>query len=132
MPEKSGSMQRNWRALAPDVILAHGASTLGPMLQATRTVPIVFVNVSDPVGAGLVDSLARPGGNATGFMSYEFSIGSKWLDLLKEIAPGTTRVGVLRDPGEGAAASLFAANPDRRIFPPRRGQSRQCAQRWRH
>ena len=74
-------------ALAPDVILASGASTLGPLLQATRTVPIVFPFVIDPVGAGFVDSLARPGGNATGFMSFEYSLGGKWLELLKEIAP---------------------------------------------
>src|ERR1700682_4362653 len=79
-------------ALAPDVILAHGASTVGPLLQATRTVPIVFPVVGDPVGAGFVDSLARPGGNATGFMTAEFSIGGKYLELLKEIASSVTRV----------------------------------------
>ncbi len=84
-------------ALAPDVILASGASTVGPMLQATRTVPIVFPNVVDPVGAGFVESLARPGGNATGFLSFEYSLSGKWLELLKQIAPGTTRVAVLRD-----------------------------------
>ena len=85
-------------ALAPDVILAHAATTVGPLLQATRTVPIVFRVVADPVGAGFVDSLARPGGNATGFMNFEYSISGKWLELLKEIAPGVTRVAVLRDP----------------------------------
>ena len=84
-------------ALAPDVILAHGASTVGPLLQATHTVPIVFPVVSDPVGAGYVDSLARPGGNATGFMSFEYSMGGKWLELLKQFAPGVMRVAVLRD-----------------------------------
>jgi putative tryptophan/tyrosine transport system substrate-binding protein len=84
-------------ALAPDVILATGTSTVGPLLQATRTVPIVFPAIGDPVGAGFVDSLARPGGNATGFMSYEYSLSGKWLELLKEIAPGVTRVAVLRD-----------------------------------
>ena len=73
-------------ALAPDVILAHGSSTVGPMLQATRTVPIVFPVVADPVGAGFVDSLARPGGNATGFMIYEYSMSGKWLELLQQIA----------------------------------------------
>src|SRR5712671_2254284 len=73
-------------ALAPDVILAHGTSTVGPLLQATRTVPIVFPLAVDPVGAGFVDSLARPGGNATGFMTFEYSISGKWLELLKEIA----------------------------------------------
>ena len=84
-------------ALAPDVILAPGASALGPLLQATRTVPIVFPFVIDPVGAGFVDSLARPGGNATGFMPFEYSLGGKWLELLKEIAPRVTRAAVLRD-----------------------------------
>ncbi len=83
-------------ALAPDVILAPAATTVGPLLQATRTVPIVFPVVVDPVGAGFVDSLARPGGNATGFMNFEYSIGGKWLELLKQIAPGVTRVAVLR------------------------------------
>ena len=96
-------------ALAPDVILAGGTTPAGPLLQATRTVPIVFTLGVDPVGAGLVDSLARPGGNATGFMSYEFSIGGKWLELLKEIAPGVTRVAVLRDATQAFAMSLFAA-----------------------
>jgi putative tryptophan/tyrosine transport system substrate-binding protein len=84
-------------ALGPDVILATGTSTVGPLLQATRTVPIVFPAIGDPVGAGFVDSLARPGGNATGFMSYEYSLSGKWLELLKQIAPGVTRVAVLRD-----------------------------------
>ena len=84
-------------ALAPDVILAHGGSTVGPLLQATRTVPIVFPVVGDPVGAGLVDSLARPGGNATGFMIFEYSLAGKWLELLKQIAPGVMRAAVLRD-----------------------------------
>ena len=80
-------------ALAPDVILAHGASTVGPLLQATRTVPIVFPIATDPVAAGFVESLAQPGGNATGFMSTEYSIGGKWLELLKQTAPGVTRAG---------------------------------------
>jgi putative tryptophan/tyrosine transport system substrate-binding protein len=92
-------------ALAPDVILASGTSTVGPLLQATSTVPIVFSNIGDPVGGGFVDSLARPGGNATGFMSYEYTLSGKWLELLKEIAPGVTRVAVLRD----AAVSIGPA-----------------------
>jgi len=96
-------------ALVPDVIVAFGASTVGPLLQATRTVPIVFPVVADPVGAGIVDSLARPGGNATGFMTYEFSIGAKWLELLKQISPGVRRAAVLRDPTQGSGTSQFAA-----------------------
>ena len=84
-------------ALAPDVILASGTANVGPLLQATRTVPIVFSNAGDPVGGGFVDSLARPGGNATGFMSYEYTLSGKWLELLKEIAPGVTRAAVIRD-----------------------------------
>ncbi len=85
-------------ALSPDVILAHGAPTLGPLLQVTRTVPIVFPVASDPVAAGFVESLARPGGNATGFMDWEYGMAVKWPELLKQIAPSVTRVAVLRDP----------------------------------
>ncbi|TMJ79987.1 MAG: ABC transporter substrate-binding protein, partial [Alphaproteobacteria bacterium] len=96
-------------ALAPDVILAGGASSVGPLLQATRTVPIVFAIAADPVGAGHVDSLARPGGNATGFTIFEFSIGGKWLELLQQVAPGVTRVAVLRDATQATAMSVFAA-----------------------
>ena len=96
-------------ALAPDVILATGNSTVPPLLQATRTVPIVFPVVNDPVGAGYVDSLTRPGGNATGFMLYEYSMGGKWLELLKEIAPGMTRVAVLRDPANPSQSAQFGA-----------------------
>ena len=96
-------------ALAPDVILAHGASCVAPLLQATRTVPIVFPIAGDPVGAGFVDSLARPGGNATGFMSTEYSMGGKWLELLKETAPDVTRVAVLRDTSQSSGTSLFAS-----------------------
>ena len=96
-------------ALSPDVVLAHGASTIAALLQATRTVPVVFPIVADPVGSGFVESLSRPGGNATGFMTAEFSIGSKWLELLKEIAPRITRVGVLRDPTQGSGTAQFAA-----------------------
>jgi putative ABC transport system substrate-binding protein len=84
-------------ALAPNVILAYGASTVGALLLATRTVPIVFPGVVDPVGAGFVDSLARPGGNATGFLQWEYGLSGKWLEVLKQIAPGVTRVAVLRD-----------------------------------
>jgi len=96
-------------ALAPDVILAHGASCVGPLLQVTRTVPIVFPIAGDPVGAGFADSLARPGGNATGFMSTEYSMGGKWLELLKETAPGVTRAAVLRDTSQSSGTSLLAS-----------------------
>jgi ABC-type uncharacterized transport system substrate-binding protein len=96
-------------ALAPDVILATGSATLGPLLQATRAVPIVFVHVPDPVGAGFVDSLARPGGNATGFTLFEYSISGKWLELLKEIAPGVTRAAVIRDPAIASGIGQWGA-----------------------
>jgi putative ABC transport system substrate-binding protein len=96
-------------ALTPDVILTGGTSTTGPMLQATRTVPIVFATVVDPVGAGLVDSLARPGGNATGFLVFEYSLGGKWLELLKQIAPNVTRVAVLRDAAIPSGTGQFGA-----------------------
>src|SRR5207247_9869 len=94
-------------ALAPDVILAHGASTVGPLLLATRTVPIVFPVVGDPVGAGFVGSLAGPGGNATGFMTFEYSMGGKWLELLKQIAPGMTRAAVIRDAANPTGIGQF-------------------------
>jgi len=93
--------------LAPDVILAHGASTVGPLLQLTRTIPIVFPAVFDPVGAGVVDNLARPGGNITGFMSTEYSMGGKWLELLKQIAPSVTRVAVFRDVATPTGTAMF-------------------------
>src|SRR5262245_25959495 len=96
-------------ALAPDVILAAGAAAVGPMLQAARNVPVVFVIVPDPVGAGFVESLSRPGGNATGFINFEYSIGAKWLELLKQIAPGLTRAAVLRDPFITAGTGQFGA-----------------------
>jgi putative ABC transport system substrate-binding protein len=94
-------------AVRPDAILAAGASTMGPLLKATRTVPIVFAAVADPVGAGFVESLARPGGNATGFMAFEYSISGKWLELLKQIAPGMARVAVLRDPNNFTGLAQF-------------------------
>jgi putative ABC transport system substrate-binding protein len=101
--------------LAPDVILAAGSQSVGPLLQATRTVPIVFVHVPDPVGAGTVDSLARPGGNATGFNLFEYATSGKWLELLKEVAPGVTRVAVIRDSaiagGIGQWASIQSMAP---------------------
>jgi putative ABC transport system substrate-binding protein len=96
-------------ALVPDVILTTGNAGAAPLLHATRTVPIVFVIVPDPVGAGLVDSLARPGGNATGFMSFEYGLSAKWLELLKEVAPRVTRAGVIRDPALASGPAQFAA-----------------------
>jgi putative ABC transport system substrate-binding protein len=96
-------------ALAPDAILANGDSTVSVLLQSIHTVPIVFANVPDPVGAGFVDSLARPGGNATGFTLFEFGISGKWLELLKEISPGVTRVAVMRDPALASGGGQLGA-----------------------
>jgi putative tryptophan/tyrosine transport system substrate-binding protein len=96
-------------ALAPEVILASGSAAAGPLLQATRTVPIVFAIVPDPVGAGFVDSLAGPGGNATGFISFDYGISGKWLELLKEIAPSVTRAAILRDPAITAGIGQWGA-----------------------
>src|SRR4051794_36587247 len=89
-------------ATAPDLIVASGGSTVTQLLQLTRTVPIVFPIATDPVGSGFVESLARPGGNATGFMNFEYSVSGKWLELLKQIAPSVMRVAVLRDPNQGS------------------------------
>ena len=96
-------------ALSPDVILAIGTEVMASLQQATRTVPIVFVLVPDPVGAGIVDSLSRPGGNATGFTPSEYGIGGKWLELLKEIAPRVTRVAIIRDAASPSGPAQFAA-----------------------
>jgi putative tryptophan/tyrosine transport system substrate-binding protein len=105
--------------LAPDLILASGSAAVGPLLQVTRTVPIVFVIVPDPAGAGFVDNLARPGGNATGFMTFEPGIGAKWLELLKELAPRVTRAAVIRDPaitaGIGQWSAIQAIAPSLRV-----------------
>jgi putative ABC transport system substrate-binding protein len=94
-------------APAPDVILATGSFGVGPLLQATRAVPIVFVIVPDPVGAGFVDNLARPGGNATGFLQFEYALSGKWLELLKQVAPSVTRAAVIRDPAITAGIGQF-------------------------
>jgi putative ABC transport system substrate-binding protein len=94
-------------ALAPDAIVATGISTVGPLLRLTRTVPVVFPAASDPVAAGLVESLARPGGNATGFLSFEYSLSGKWPELLRQVAPSVTRAAVLRDPANPSAIAQF-------------------------
>ncbi len=106
-------------ALAPELIVAMGASVVGPLLQTTRTVPIVFVQVTDPVSSGYVASLARPGGNATGFALFEFGISAKWIELLKEIAPRVTRAAVLRDPtvpvGLGQLGAIQSVAPSLKV-----------------
>lgn len=96
-------------ALAPDVILAHGSTIMGPLQRATRTVPIVFVSVSDPIAGGFVESLARPGGNATGFTSTDYGMSGKWLEILRQIAPQITRVGVIRDPDQVSGGGQLGA-----------------------
>jgi putative ABC transport system substrate-binding protein len=106
---------REMVAKKPDVVLAAGGTIVGALQRASRSLPIVFVNVTDPVGAGLVTSLARPGGNATGFTQFEFGISAKWLELLKEIAPGIARVAIIRDPtsrsGGGQLGAIQAVAP---------------------
>ena len=103
-------------ALAPDVILAEGSATVGPLLQMTRSIPTVFTNVVDPVGSGYVASLSRPGGNATGFAQFEYRISGKWFELLREVAPSVSRVAVIRDPrippGIGQFAVIQAMVPE--------------------
>jgi ABC-type uncharacterized transport system substrate-binding protein len=108
-PNRIRGIAAELSAQAPDVILATGAITVAPLLQATRAVPIVFVIVPDPVGTGFVESLARPGGNATGFLMLEFGLSSKWLELLKEISPGVTRVAIMRDPTLSSGMAQFGA-----------------------
>src|SRR5450631_1981226 len=95
-------------ALAPDVVVVTGNASMEPLLKATRTVPIVFNNITDPVGAGYVESMAQPGGNATGFIQFEYTLSGKWLELLKQIAPHVTRAAVLRDPTITAGVGQFA------------------------
>src|SRR6516225_6507880 len=115
-PERIRRYAAELVALAPGVILAVASATTGPLLQATHTVPVVFVQVAEPVGAGFVETLARPGGNATGFMLYEYGIGAKWLELLREIAPGVKRVVFLQGPvaiaaGPGQLGAMQALAP---------------------
>jgi len=108
-PERIRSYSAELIALAPDVIVATGSAAVGSLLQATRAVPIVFVQVAEPVGAGFVETLPRPGGNVTGFMLYEYGIGTKWLELLKEIAPGVKRVAFLQSSGIPSGPGQFGA-----------------------
>jgi putative tryptophan/tyrosine transport system substrate-binding protein len=108
-PERGRRDAAELLALSPDVILATGGATLGPLHQATRTVPIVFMLIPDPVGAGFVENLARPGGNLTGFAVFEYGFGTKYVELLKEIAPRVTRVAVLRDSATTSGTGQFAA-----------------------
>ena len=108
-PDRGRKYAAELVALRPDVILAGGGSVVGLLLQETRSVPIVFTLTPDPVGAGFVESLARPGGNATGFTLFEYGIGGKWLELLKEIAPGIRRAAVVRDPALPQGTGLFGA-----------------------
>jgi len=118
-PERARAYAAELVALAPDVVLADGGTTVGPLLNATRTLPVVFVNVTDPVGGGFVESLARPGGNASGFTLFEYAISVKWLELLKEMAPRVKRVAVLRNPalasGGGQLGAIQAAAPTLRV-----------------
>jgi putative ABC transport system substrate-binding protein len=107
--ERFRQYARELAGSAPDVILASGSLSVAALLQVTRREPIVFANVVDPVGAGFVTSLARPGGNTTGFTAFEYSISGKWLELLKELAPNLTRVVVLREPSIGSGIGQFAA-----------------------
>jgi putative tryptophan/tyrosine transport system substrate-binding protein len=106
-PEETRKYAAELVALAPDAIVATGISTVGPLLQLTRTVPIVFPAASDPVAAGLVESLARPGGNVTGFLSFEYSLSGKWPELLRQVAPSVRRAAVLRDPANPSAIAQF-------------------------
>src|SRR5262245_17584110 len=114
-PERIRKFAAELVALAPDVILANGTTAMGPLQQATRNLPIVFVNVADPVGGGLVASLARPGGNATGFATIEYGMSGKWLELLKQISPRVSRAAVIRDPstpsGSGQLGAIQAVGP---------------------
>ena len=121
-PERARRYAKELVALTPDVILAAGSQAMAALQETTRTIPIVFVNVSDPVGAGYVASLARPGGNATGFMAFEYGMSGKWLELLKEIAPRVTRAAIIRDPTVSRRDRTVGRNPIRGAVFRRGGQ----------
>ena len=108
-PDRYSRQAAELVAMTPDVLVAPTSSTVAALQRATSSIPIVFMGVVDPVGAGFVSSLARPGGNTTGFIAFEYTIGGKWLELLKEIAPSVTRAAVLRDPATAAGIGQFAA-----------------------
>src|SRR5262245_53911784 len=107
-PDDLRKHARELAALAPDVMIATGGTSAGPLLQASKAVPIVFANVPDPVGSGFVESLSRPGGNATGFVQFEYNLSGEWLELLKQIAPAVQNVAVLWDPSIIAGVGQFA------------------------
>ena len=130
-PERGRKDAAELLALAPDVILATGGATVGPLQQATRTVPIVFMLIPDPVGAGFVENLARPGGNLTGFAVFEYGFGAKYVELLKEIAPRVTRVAVLRDSATTSGTGAVRRNPGPGAVIRLGGDPAQCARRQR-
>ena len=131
MPTTFANTRRNWSRSRRTSSWPSAARPWRPLLQATRTVPIVFAIVPDPVGAGFVDSLARPGGNATGFMQFEYSLSGKWLELLKQIAPGVTRAAVLRDPANHRRDRPVRRNPGRGAVARGGGEPGQRARRGR-
>jgi hypothetical protein len=118
-------------ALSPEVILATGSVSAGPLLQATRSIPIVLVHTPDPVGAGFVNSMSRPGGNATGFINFEYGMGAKWLELLKQIVPSVTRAAIVRDPAHYGRDRPVGRDPERSAVAWDRSNSRQHARRRR-
>ena len=116
MPSDTRKLAAEIIALEPDVILLSGTSVVAPVIQATSTIPIVFVQVIDPVGSGFIKSLARPGGNVTGFTQFEYSLAAKWVELLKEIAPYVTRAAVIRDHTRGYGIGQFAGQNNRSSY----------------
>ena len=119
MRRRCAGTRLNWLRSAPDVILAHSSAAVAPLLKASQTIPVVFTLVAEPVGAGFVRSLAKPGGNATGFTNFEYGMGGKWLELLKEISPGLTRAAVIRESaiatGPGQFGAIQAVAPALRV-----------------